>query len=79
MKKLLQQQRHLLLKRLDVLSAQLKTEIDSAKAEEVLQEMRNIGNLLQDFVNVPVANHPFTFNPDFKEHGKTGYQSKIAK
>lgn len=79
MKKLVQQQRHLLLKRLDVLSAQLKTEIDSLKADEILQEMRNIGNLLQELVNVPVGNHPFTFNPDFKEHGKTGYQSKIAK
>ncbi|WP_339216235.1 hypothetical protein [Solibacillus sp. FSL W8-0372] len=79
MKKMLQQQRHLLLKRLDVLSAQLKTEIDSAKAEEVLQEMRNIGNLLHELVNVPVANHPFTFVSDFKEHGKSGYQAKIAK
>ncbi|MFY0742134.1 hypothetical protein AB1K09_06330 [Solibacillus silvestris] len=79
MKKLVQQQRQLLLKRLDMLSAQLKTEIDSASAEEVLQEMRNIGNLLQELVNVPVANHPFTFEPDFKEHGKTGYQAKIAK
>ncbi|MER2172249.1 MAG: hypothetical protein ABS938_16655 [Psychrobacillus psychrodurans] len=79
MKKLVQQQRQLLLKRLDVLSAQLKTEIDSVSTEEVLQEMRNIGNLLQELVNVPVANHPFTFEPDFKEHGKTGYQSKIVK
>lgn len=79
MKKLVQQQRHLLLKRLDVLSVQLKTEIDSAKAEEVLQEMRNIGNLLQELVNVSVANHPFTFDPNFKEHGKTGHQAKIAK
>lgn len=79
MKKLVQQQRHLLLKRLDVLSAQLKIEVDSLRADEILQEMRNIGNLLQELVNVPVANHPFTFDPDFKEHGKTGYQSKIAK
>ena len=79
MKNLVQQQRHLLLKRLDVLTAQLKTEIDSAKAEEVLQEMRSIGNLLQELVNVPVANHPFIFDPCFKEHGKKGYQSKIAK
>lgn len=79
MKKLVQQQRHLLLKRLDVLSAQLKTEIDSLRADEILQEMRNIGNLLQELVNVPVANHPFIFDPDFKEHGKTGYQAKIAK
>ena len=79
MKKMLQQQRHLLLKRLDVLSMQLKTEIDSLRSDEILQEMRNIGNLLQELVNVPVANHPFTFDPDFKEHGKTGYQAKIAK
>lgn len=79
MKKLLKRQCYLLLKRLDVLSAQLKTEVDSMRAEEILQEMRNIGNLLQELVNVPVANHLFTFNPDFKEHGKTGYQSKIAK
>ena len=79
MKKLLKQQRHLLLKRLDVLSAQLKAEVDSMRVEEILQEMRNIGNLLQELVNVPVANHPFTFDPDFKEHGKTGHQSKIAK
>lgn len=79
MKKMLQQQRHLLLKRLDVLSAQLKTEIDSLRADEILQEMRNIGNLLQELVSVPVANHPYTFDPDFKEHGKTGYQAKIAK
>lgn len=79
MKKLVQQQRHLLLKRLDVLSAQLKTEIDSLRADEILQEMRNIGNLLQELVNVPVANHPFTFDPNFKEYGKTGYQSIIAK
>lgn len=79
MKKLVQQQRHLLLKRLDVLSAQLKIEVDSLRADEILQEMRNIGNLLQEFVNVPVANHPFTFDPGFKEHGKTGYQAKIAK
>ena len=79
MKKLLKQQRHLLLKRLDVLSAQLKTEIDSMRADEILQEMRNIGNLLQELVNMPVTNHPYTFDADFKEHGKTGYQSKIAK
>ncbi|MER2058181.1 MAG: hypothetical protein ABTA16_05115 [Niallia sp.] len=79
MKKLVQQQRQLLLKRLDVLSAQLKTEIDSLKADEILQEMRNIGNLFQELVNVPVANHPYTFDVVFKEHGKTGYQSKIAK
>ncbi|MER2121836.1 MAG: hypothetical protein ABS935_16325 [Solibacillus sp.] len=58
MKKLLKQQRHLLLKRLDVLSAQLKAEVDSMKADEILQEMRNIGNLLQELVNVPVADHP---------------------
>lgn len=79
MKKLIQQQRQLLLKRLDVLSAQLKTEIDSLRAEEVLQEMRNIGKLLQELVNVPVANHPFTSEKGFKKHGKTGYQAKIAK
>ena len=48
MKKQLKQQRYLLLNRLDTLSAQLKTEIDSAKAEEILQEMRNIGNLFQE-------------------------------
>lgn len=51
MKKMLQQQRHLLLKRLDVLSMQLKTEIDSLRSDEILQEMRNIGNLLQELVN----------------------------
>ena len=79
MKKLLKQQRHLLLKRLDVLSAQLKAEVDSMRVEEILQEMRNIGNLLQELVNVPVANHPFAFDVEFKEHGKTGYQAKIAK
>lgn len=50
---MLQQQCHLLFKRLDVLSAQLKTEIDSLRADEILQEMRNIGNLLQELVNVP--------------------------
>lgn len=79
MKKLVQQQRQLLLKRLDVLSAQLKTEIDSAKAEEVLQEMRNIGDLLRELVNVPVADHPYIFDTSFKKIGKTGYQAKIAK
>lgn len=79
MKKLVQQQRQLLLKRLDVLSAQLKNEVDSLRADEILQEMRNIGNLLQELVNVPVDNHPFTFDSDFKNHGKTGYPSKIAK
>lgn len=79
MKKLVQQQRQLLLKRLDVLSAQLKTEIDSMRADEILKEMRNIGNLLQELVNVPVANHPYTIDVDFKEDGKTGYQAKIAK
>ncbi|WP_339264110.1 hypothetical protein MKY07_06220 [Solibacillus sp. FSL W7-1472] len=79
MKKLVQQQRHLLLKRLDVLSPQLKIEVDSLRADEILQEMHNIGNLLQELVNIPVANHPFTLDPEFKEHGKTGYQAKIAK
>ena len=79
MKKLLKQQRHLLLKRLDVLSAQLKVEVDSMRADEILQEMRNIGNLLQELVNVPVADHPYTFDSNFKEIGKTGYIAKIAK
>lgn len=79
MKKLLKQQRHLLLKRLDVLSAQLKAEVDSMRADEILQEMRNIGNLLQELVNVPVADHSYTFDSNFKEIGKTGYIAKIAK
>ncbi|WP_342575449.1 hypothetical protein MHH37_06305 [Solibacillus sp. FSL K6-1781] len=41
--------------------------------------MRNIGNLLQELVNVPVADHPYTFDSNFNEIGKTGYQAKIAK
>lgn len=44
---LVSEQRYLLLKRLDVLSVNLKREPDSLKAEQILQEMRNITVLLK--------------------------------
>ena len=48
---LIREQRYLLLKRLDVLSANLKQESDSLRAEKILQEMRNIGTLLEELVS----------------------------
>lgn len=45
--KLVSEQRYLLLKRLDVLSVNLKHEPDSIKADQILQEMRNITVLLK--------------------------------
>ncbi|MER2039694.1 MAG: hypothetical protein ABS944_16225 [Solibacillus sp.] len=78
MKQMIREQRHLLLKRLDVLSGKLKTESDSLRAEAILQEMRNVGELLKELVNNPVQDHPFIHNVDFKIHGKDGYLSKQA-
>ena len=79
MKQVIQHQRFLLLKRLDELSNELKIEVDSLRADAALEEMRNIGKLLQELVSKPVAGHPFTHSADFKEHGKAGYQAKLAK
>lgn len=78
MRQLIQRQRLLLLKRLDVLSDQLKTEVDSMRAEKALEEMRNIGKLLQELVSSPVADHSFINNLEFKEHGKTGHKAKLV-
>lgn len=78
MKQMIREQRHLLLKRLDVLSGKLKIESDSMRADAILQEMRNIGELLKELVNNPVPDHPFVHNVDFKAHGKYGYFSKQA-
>lgn len=52
---LVQQQQYLLFIRLDVLTADLKTETDSIRAEQILQEMRNIGNLLKELVSESVS------------------------
>ena len=45
---LIREQRYLLAKRMEVLSAKLKRETDSIRAEAILQEMRNIVALLRE-------------------------------
>lgn len=45
---LIREQRYLLAKRMEVLSTKLKCETDSIRAEEILQEMRNILALLKE-------------------------------
>ena len=46
-------QRYLLAKRMEVLSTKLKRETDSVRAEEILQEMRNILALLKELAITP--------------------------
>lgn len=51
---MVQQQRYLLFRRLDVLTADLKKETDSIRADVILQEMRNIGSWLKELVSESV-------------------------
>lgn len=62
--------RKMLLDRLDILSIELKSEVDSLKADEMLVEMRAIGNELLNLTNNPVPDHLYKANPIFKEAGR---------
>ncbi|MER2126317.1 hypothetical protein [Solibacillus sp.] len=55
--KLIREQRYLLSKRLEVLSANLTRETDSIRAEQILQEMRNIQALLEELAGQNMTDH----------------------
>lgn len=58
-------QRQLLLLRLDKLSVDLKQETDSIRAEQILTEMRQVGNALMEKVNNPVPDHEYLKEQQF--------------
>lgn len=57
---MVKQQRILLFKRLNKLSVALKTAKDTATAELLLEEMRNVGIQLQSLVKNQEADHEYT-------------------
>lgn len=58
--------RVMLLNRLDELTLNLKSEVDSLTADNMLNEMRAIGNELLQLTNNPVADHQFINDEMFK-------------
>lgn len=74
---MIKQQRILLLKRLDKLSADLKAAKDSEQAEHLLEEMRNVGMQLQALVKNHVPDDEQIHYPRHKELGAIGGRARV--
>ena len=74
---MIKQQRILLLKRLDKLSADLKAAKDSEAAEHLLEEMRNVGIQLEALVKNHVPDDEQIHNPTCKVLGAKGGLARV--
>lgn len=67
----IQEQRIKLLKKLDVLTEELKRETDSIRADEIMIEMRELGNSLTKLVSCSVPDHEHANDHHiFIQHGR---------